>query len=109
MNKNLKNAFKKLEHKLDYDNETELNEEEIVALLNYINDLEEQNKQKDNAIDECIELVNQWKNYCNRQYEDEPCDKISILNNAHWKYCLGQLDEFLEKLHQAKGVIKNEC
>ncbi len=80
---------------------------DIKYYKNYNSRLKNQLQQKDKAIDECIELVNQWKNYCNRNYEEETYDNISIQNNVHWKYCAGHLNGLLEKLQQAKEVNKD--
>ena len=48
-------------------------------LLEENHQLKDRLQQKDNAIDECIELV------------------------KYWKYCIDKLDKLLEKIKQAKG------
>ncbi len=71
-------------------------------------ELLEQLQQNQKAIDECAELVNQWKCFCNRNYEEEPYDNISIQNNIYWKDCVEHLNYLLEKLQQAKGGCDDE-
>ena len=102
---------RQIEHCIKFHDEKHLKEHELsLALLNECEvrkeekeQLKEQNEQKDNAIDECIELVNQWKNFCNSNCEEETYDIISIQNNVYWKDCIGHLNYLLEKIQQAKG------
>lgn len=60
-------------------------------------------KNKDNAIDECIELVNQWKDFCKRNIIKNSYDTIQRQNNVHWKHCIENIDNLLEKLQKTKN------
>lgn len=57
MNDVLKEVFSKLEHKLDYGDETELTDLEIASLLNYIGNLESNAKNLQQRIDKAINKI----------------------------------------------------
>ena len=85
MNDILKEAFSKLEHKLDYGDQTELTNQEIVILLRYICEIENREKALHQRIDKAIE-------YCNYGIKE-------------WN----TNDKFVEKvLHELKSILRGD-
>ncbi len=59
-------------------------------------------QQQNNNIDNGIELINQWKEFCRRNITEKPCDTIQIQNNIYWKDCISHLDYLIKKF---KGEV----
>lgn len=81
MNDILKETFSKLEHKLDYGNQTELTNQEIAILLRYIYEIEKMEKvlrqRKDKALEFCNYLLqNNVVVIDGKEYYKHECDDV---------------------------------
>lgn len=68
--------------------------------------LKSQLKQSSNVINKVNTIINQYKNFCKRNIEEEPYDNISKQNNIYWNDCISNLDNVSNILNKYNGDNK---